>query len=328
MSPVFSCDLTASSSPFVHLWEQCVGSGHAALALRADWQSDLARCHDELGFRNVRFHGLLSDDMGTLTDQNDQLLYSFHNADRIMDFVMSIGMKPFVELSFMPLALSSGGYSVFHYKANITPPRDYGQWADLIQKLTQHWAERYGVEEVRTWNFEVWNEPNLPAFWTGTQEDYLHLYRVTRDAIKSVDAKFPVGGPATSSNSWIDDFLAFCKSNDARPDFVSTHHYPTDDFGNLGDDTEAQLAASRLGVLSEQSAAVRAKVGDLPLYYTEWCTSSNPRDALHDDPYAAAYIERAVMEQKGSSTATATGLSRIFLRKIISHPCPSTAASV
>src|SRR5680860_1112513 len=99
MSPVFSCDLTASSSPFVHFWEQCVGSGHAALALRADWQRDLARCHDELGFCNVRFHGLLSDDVGTLTDQNDQLLYSFHNADRIMDFLISIGMKPFVELS-------------------------------------------------------------------------------------------------------------------------------------------------------------------------------------------------------------------------------------
>ncbi|MDN5786334.1 glycosyl hydrolase [Pseudorhodobacter sp.] len=299
MSATFTCDLTAPSQPFPHTWEHCVGSGHALLALRADWQRDLVRCHADLGFRNVRFHGLLSDDVGTLTDQNDQLLYSFHNADAIFDFLLSKGMKPFVELSFMPLALSSGGDIVFHYKANITPPRDYGQWAELIGRLVRHWTERYGAKEVRSWHFEVWNEPNLSAFWTGTQADYFQLYRVTREAIKAVDASLQVGGPATSSNSWIDDFLKFCADNDAAPDFVSTHHYPTDDFGKPGDDTEAQLAASHLGVLAEQSAAVRAKIGDLPLFYTEWSTSSNPRDTLHDDPYAAAYIVRAVMEQQG-----------------------------
>ncbi len=299
MTMTFTCDLAAKSRPFAHTWETCVGSGHALLALRADWQRDLARCHADLGFRTVRFHGILSDGMGTLTDQMDRLLDSFHNADTIFDYLLSIGMKPFVELSFMPLALSTGGDIVFHYKGNITPPRDYDQWAALTGRLVRHWTERYGLEEVRSWHFEVWNEPNLSAFWTGTQADYFHLYRVTRDAIKAVDQDLRVGGPATSSNSWIDDFLSYCAANDAAPDFVSTHHYPTDDFGKPGDDTEAQLAASHLGVLAEQSSAVRAKVGDLPLYYTEWCTSSNPRDALHDDPYAAAYIVRTVMEQQG-----------------------------
>ncbi len=299
MTIKFFCDLSASPSIFADSWSHCVGSGHATLSLRADWQRDLARCHKDLGFRNVRFHGILSDDMGTLTDQNDQLLYSFHNADKVLDFLLSIGMKPFVGLSFMPLALSSGNNIVFHYKANITPPRDYDQWAGFIGRLVRHWHERYGADELRTWHFEVWNEPNLSAFWIASQAEYFKLYSVTRAAIKAVDSSLQVGGPATSSNSWIDDFLAYCAANDAAPDFVSTHHYPTDDFGKPGDNTEAQLAASRLGVLAEQSAAVRAKVGDLPLFYTEWSTSSNPRDPLHDEPYAAAYIVKAVMEQQG-----------------------------
>jgi xylan 1,4-beta-xylosidase len=151
--------------PLLHFWEHTVGSGRAELALRADWQAQLRRCHQELGFQHVRFHGLLCDDMGTLMDEEDHLLYSFFNVDRIWDFLLSLGMRPFVELSFMPTALASGNTIVFHYRANVTPPRDYSRWATLIRKLAAHWVERYGHEEVRRWFFEVWNEPNLKAFW-------------------------------------------------------------------------------------------------------------------------------------------------------------------
>ena len=97
-------------------------------------------------------------------------------------------MRPFVELSFMPTALASGAKTVFHYRGNVTPPRDYKQWSTLIRTLVAHWVGRYGVQEVSEWFFEVWNEPNLKAFWTGTQKDYFKLYRVTADAIKTVDS--------------------------------------------------------------------------------------------------------------------------------------------
>src|SRR4029079_17390887 len=127
------------------------------------------------------------DDMGTLIIQNDQLLYSFYNSDQVIDFILSIGMKPFIELSFMPSALASGRQTVFHYRSNVTPPKDYRQWAELIHKLVTHWVQRYSLEEVRTWFFEVWNEPNLRAFWTGTQDDYFNLYRHTVDVIKRID---------------------------------------------------------------------------------------------------------------------------------------------
>ena len=123
----------------------------------------------------------------------------------------------------------------------------------LIRKLVQHWVDRYGIDEVRQWFFEVWNEPNLTAFGSGKQSDYFELYRYTAEAIKSVDRALKVGGPATAENAWIDDFLAFCTSNDLPVDFISTHHYPTDAFGKPGDDTEAQLSDSTRSILREQT---------------------------------------------------------------------------
>ena len=171
----FSCDLSQQGNELPHCWEHTVGSCHAPIALRADWQQQLRRCHAELGFRYVRFHGLLSDDVGTVIRHNDELLYSFFNADQIVEFLLSIGMRPFVELSFMPTALASGSETVFHYRANVTPPRDYKQWSILIQALVAHWVERYGLEELSQWFFEVWNEPNMKAFWNGTQKDYFKL---------------------------------------------------------------------------------------------------------------------------------------------------------
>src|ERR1700679_1148044 len=144
----FSCDISRKSEVFLHFWEHTIGSGHAPLALRADWQQQMRRCRKELGFGHVRFHGILSDDMGTLVCENNQLLYSFFNADQIFDFLLSIGMRPFVELSFMPTALSSGGDTVFHYRGNITPPKDYDAWETLVRKLVGHWVTRYGLAEV------------------------------------------------------------------------------------------------------------------------------------------------------------------------------------
>jgi xylan 1,4-beta-xylosidase len=295
----FSCDLAGAASALPHYWEHTIGSGHAPLALRADWQAQMRRSHHELGFGHVRMHGLLGDDMGTLIGEGDTLFYSFFNVDQIFDFLLSIGMKPFVELSFMPSVLASGDKTVFHYRANVSPPKDYAQWAILIRKLVVHWIERYGLTEVQQWFFEVWNEPNLDAFGSGRQDEYFKLYRYTANAIKSVDSALKVGGPATAANAWIEDFIGFCTKCKLPADFISTHHYPTDAFGEPGDDTQAQLSKSRRSVLRDETREVRRKAGDRPIYYTEWCTSSNPRDPMHDEPYAAAFITKTIMEANG-----------------------------
>ena len=294
-----SCDMRRPGTPLPHHWEHTVGSGHAPLALRADYQAQLKRCHEELGMRHVRFHGLLSDDVGTLVCEQNRLIYSFFNAESIWDALLAMDVRPFVELSFMPRALASGSQTVFHYAATTAPPKDYDAWAELVRRLATHAVRRYGRDEVSQWLFEVWNEPNLDAFWPATQSEYFRLYQSTAHALKGVDALLRVGGPVTADNAWIADFVAFCERTGTALDFVSTHHYPTDAFGRPADDTEAQLAASHWSVLRDRARSTHEAARNYPLFYTEWNTSSNPRDALHDEPYAAPVIIKTMLEARG-----------------------------
>jgi xylan 1,4-beta-xylosidase len=295
MNTELHADLTGASVALRHPWRTCVGSGHATLALRADWQAQLRQAKADLDFGYVRFHGLLDDDMGTLVCESDQFIYSFFNADQIVDFLLSIGMRPIVELSFMPTTLSSGGEIVFHYRGNITPPRDQAQWGELMRRLAAHWVERYGIDEVAQWYFEVWNEPNIADFWTGGQLGYFQLYETTVNALKGVDKRLRVGGPVTANNGWIDEFQAFCAERKLPSDFISTHLYPTDAFGEIGADTETQLEHAPPDLMRQKALEARRQAAGKPLLYTEWNITSNPRDPLHDSSFAAALAVRIAM---------------------------------
>ncbi|MGB8452009.1 MAG: beta-xylosidase [Anaerocolumna sp.] len=298
---------------FPHYWEMCVGSCHAYTALREDYRKQLKRAHEELGFQYVRFHGLLDDDMCVLIMKKDfmgnelGLVYNFVNIDNICDFLLSIGMKPFFELGFMPSVLASEDKTVFHYKGNITPPKDYDAWAELIRRLTEHFIERYGLDEVAQWYFEVWNEPNLAVFFSGTKEEYFKMYEVTAQAIKQVNSNLKVGGPATSCNSWIKDMVNYCEKNKVPLDFISTHHYPTDDplwrsGMDITDFFKSGLAgkgAYERGILSEMTKKAREEAGDYPLYYTEWNTSAMTNADRHDEGYASAMIAKTLADNDG-----------------------------
>lgn len=232
----YNLDINSTAKPLEKYWEMCVGSCHAATALREDYRRMLKQCRNELGFKYLRFHGIFDDDMSVVKKPlfSDETVFSFANIDNIYDFLLSIGMKPFVELSFMPGALASGSATIFNYKGNTTPPKNYEEWSGFIKAFIDHILERYGRSEVRQWYFEIWNEPNLGGldsqygFWAADKEEYFKLYNVTAQAVKSCDSSLKVGGPATSNNAWISDFLNFCESSGAPVDFVSTHHYPTD----------------------------------------------------------------------------------------------------
>ncbi len=232
----YELDLKGLTIPIDKYWKFCVGSCHAATALREDYRQMLIQCHHDLGFKYLRFHGLFNDDMSVVSRPmfSKELKLSFTNIDNIFDFILSIGMKPFVELSFMPEALASSDTTIFHYKGKTSPPKDYEKWEWFIEQFINHIIERYGRSEVRSWFFEVWNEPNLGGegspfgFWSGSKEEYFKLYKSTAKAVKRCDSCLKVGGPATSNNAWIPEFIDFCNTNDAPLDFVSTHQYPTD----------------------------------------------------------------------------------------------------
>ncbi len=189
---VISLDFNKIKGNFTTMFKECIGAGRANEGLRADWQQQLAFVKKECDFKYIRMHGLLTDDMGVYReDKNGNPEYNFQYIDVLYDYLLSIGMKPFVELGFMPDALASGNQTIFWWKGNVTPPKDYKKWEDLIRNLTLHFTERYGADEVKTWYFEVWNEPNLSGFWAGTQEEYFKLYMYTVKAIKSVNKEYP-----------------------------------------------------------------------------------------------------------------------------------------
>jgi len=281
-------------------WTKCIGSCHAATALREDWRKHLKICREEFGFEYVRFHGLLNDDMSTcLKNRDGTIVYSFFNIDSIFDYLLNIGMKPFIELSFMPEALASGSKTVFHYKGNITPPKSYNEWENMVGALASHLVQRYGVEEVRKWFFEVWNEPNLDMFWAGTMQEYFLLYKHAALAIKRVDDKLTVGGPATAIDAWIPEFKDYCIKNSIPLDFISTHHYPTDAAFGLGLNMEEQMARSERGVVTVRLKKALEEAGSFPLYYTEWNNSPSPRDDYHDTSYNAAFIVKTIIDNMG-----------------------------
>lgn len=280
----FVVDANKPTIQWKHYWKECVGSGHALLALREDYRAHLEMARRDLGVKFVRFHGIYDDDLSTLlsVDASGKQTYSFFNLDSIYDFLLSIGMKPYVELSFMPEALASNSTYVFHYKGNTSPPKDYEKWTDLVTAHIRHTIERYGIDEVRSWYFEVWNEPNLD-FWTGTQADYFKLYSYTARAIKQIDSRLRVGGPATAQSQWIPAFKSFVLANNLPLDFISTHEYPTD------------VEPLQRDIMKKVFTKAREEASPFPVIYSEY-NSGLFYPGKHDDPYASAFVMYNVQE--------------------------------
>ena len=293
------------------VFNECVGAGRANEGLRADWQRQLRMAKEQLGFRYIRMHGILHDDMGVyFEDGAGKPIYNWQYIDELYDFLISIKVRPFVEFGFMPKALASADkmLSFWFWKPNITPPKDYGKWDDLVKALVTHWTERYGEAEVKQWYFEVWNEPNLKnIFWVGTQDDYFRLYKETATAIKAISPAYRVGGPATAGNAWIPEFINYCNTNKVPVDFVSTHTYGNDAAIQKSDNEETAIS-KRKNAVSGDVKKSRAQIDKssmpaLPLHYTEWNSSSSFNDHIHDHYRQAAYILEKVKRVGNSASS-------------------------
>ncbi|USX14994.1 glycoside hydrolase [Oxalobacteraceae bacterium OTU3CAMAD1] len=301
-----------------------IGAGRANEGLRADWQQQLAEIKRDAGFKYIRMHGLLTDDMGVYkTDAKGNDEYNFQYVDALFDYLISIDVKPFVELGFMPSPMASGNKTVFWWKGNVTPPRSYERWEKLIQALTKHWTERYGRAEVAKWYFEVWNEPNLDGFWAGTQAEYFKLYAHAARGVKSVDPSYKVGGPATAGAAWIPEMIAYCKENNVPLDFVSTHTYGVgegylDEYGTKGTVLIKDEAAVSGDVLRNRKEIGASAMPKLELHYTEWSSSYTPSDPTHDSYHQAAYILQK-LKQVGNA---AQSMSYWVFTDIFEEPGP------
>lgn len=328
--------------PLHHVWNQCLGAGRANEALRVDWQDHFREAVDVLGARYVRFHGVFHDDMFVYRATNgggfgpptllEKPVYTFAYVDKVFDAILDTGARPFVELGFMPRELARDTETLFWWKAHGSPPTDMGAWVDLVTATVRHWIDRYGLDEVRRWPFEVWNEPNLvPHFWTGTRTEYFQLYEATARALKAIDPGLRVGGPSSSvfvpdarydgeyhdptvegataeapdpdvlpwKPVWVRELIAYCAERDLPLDFLSTHLYPTDfafDTQGVGRPISRHRDATR-----DDLRVLRAIIADSPypdaeVHITEWSTSPSSRDRMHDTLYAATYIARAFLQ--------------------------------
>lgn len=303
-SEIVVVDAAAATHPFPHFWEQMFGSGRAVLSLRESYRNDLRSVKQITEFRYVRFHAIFHDEVG-LYDEDAQghPVYNFSYVDQIYDGLLANGVRPFVELSFMPKKLAAKDVlHAFWYKQNISPPKDYAKWDDMIVQLTRHLVERYGIAEVSQWYFEVWNEPNLD-FWAGDpkQSTYFDLYDHTVRAIKSVDARLRVGGPATAQAAWADVFIRHCAENNVPVDFVSSHVYGNDKsedvFGTSEKIPRDRMVCRAVKKVHEQILA--SAKPQLPLVWSEFNASYMNEPSVTDADYMGPWLADTIRQCDG-----------------------------
>jgi xylan 1,4-beta-xylosidase len=275
-SEIVEIDASASTTAFPHYWEQMFGSGRAILTLRESYRDDLRAVKKVTDFRYVRFHAILHDEVGVYKeDDHGNPVYNFAYVDQIYDGLLKNGVRPVVEISFMPkkLAFNPDALHPFWYKQNVSPPKSMERWDDLMTHFAQHLVERYGIDEVAQWYFEVWNEPNID-FWNGIprQESYFELYDHTVRSLKAVSPRLRVGGPATAAAHWVDDFLKHAVSAHVPVDFVSTHGYADDTVKDmLGVDEDIPMDDRVCRAVQKVHKQIQASsMPNLPLFWTEW----------------------------------------------------------
>ncbi len=301
----FSIAVAADSqAKFVNNAPFCVGTGRMGLALQKEYHDQLAMAQDLCHFQHIRGHGLFCDDMAiyqawTDAEGYEHVGYNFTYLDRVMDDYRAMGLKPFLELGFMPDKMASGTQTIFYWKGNTTPPADHQRWADLIRVTLRHLADRYGEEEVSTWPCEVWNEPNLPGFWEHADEAAYHrLYKTSVLAGKETLPKMRVGGPAicggSTSLDWVRNFLPFCRDEKLPVDFLTRHAYMGETPENKG--RYLYHTMRTVDSIIEEMQATRDVIDSFPEYaglemhITEFNTSYNPFCPIHDTNYNAALI--------------------------------------
>jgi xylan 1,4-beta-xylosidase len=303
-SEVIVVDAGAPQHPFPHFWEQMFGSGRAILSLRDSYRQDLRAVKQITGFSYMRFHAIFDDDVGVYDeDAQGRPIYNFSYVDQIYDGLLANGVRPFVELSFMPNKLAATDtHQDFWYKPNVSPPKDWGRWDALIAAFAQHLVDRYGIDEVSQWYFEVWNEPNLD-FWAGQprQESYWDLYDHTTLALKKISSRLRVGGPASAQAAWVDAIIRHCAEKHVPLDFVSTHVYANDTAEDVFHSQENiprnQMVCRAVSHVHDQIKS--SAMPDLPLIWSEFNASYKNEPDVTDAIYMGPWLADTVRQCDG-----------------------------
>lgn len=293
---------SAPAKPFPHFWEHMFGGCRANLSLRESYRDDLRKTKSIVDMQYVREHGIFMDDNGVYDeDKEGKPIYNWTYVDQIYDGYLNNGIRPLVELGFMPSKLAAKqSIFGFWYKPNVSPPKDYDKWSALLTAFADHLIQRYGIDEVSKWYFEVWNEPNID-FWAGEPKEatYYKLYDVSARAIKKSNARLRVGGPSTAQAAWVDRFIDYCDKNKVPVDFVSTHVYANDTADNVFGTEERiprkDMVSRAMRKVYDQVKA--SKMPNIPIIWSEYNASymneQNVTDAAFMGPWFANLISKA-----------------------------------
>jgi len=289
-------DVAKADKPLDRFFDLSVGSDYPGTLIKPEAQAQLRTAVDELGFRYIRFHAIFHDVLGTVKQgPNGAVTYDWTGIDKLYDELLAKHIKPFVELGFTPQALKTSDNKIFWWNGNTSHPKPEA-WHNLVDAFVRHLEQRYGRDQVRSWYFEVWNEPNLSGFWEGgDQAAYFALYDLTARTVKGVDPALRVGGPSTAGAAWVPEFLDHVAKSGAPIDFVTTHTYGVDggflDEKGQSDTKLSPNPDSIVGDIRKVRAQIQAsKFPNLPLYFTEWSTSYTPRDPVHDSYISGPWI--------------------------------------
>jgi len=293
--------------PFPHFWEQVFGSGRAILSLRDSYRQDLRAMKAATAIQYVRFHAMFHDEVGVYDEDGaGRPLYNWSYVDQIYDGLLENGVRPFVEMSFMPRKLAASlEPHAFWYKPFPSPPRDYAKWEELIYNFARHLVDRYGLDETAQWYFEVWNEPNID-FWTGQpkQATYFELYDHAARAIKRAGSRLRVGGPATAQAAWIPAMIDHCVRGSVPLDFVSTHVYANDSAEDVFGTHEKiprsdMVARSVRKVYDEVKGSARP---NLPIFWSEYNASYKNEVDVTDSAFMGPWLANTIRLCDGLAT--------------------------
>ncbi len=308
-------DFTMKGSQLTHNYKTFISVGRAKELLYKDVQTMLTELQATMHYKYIKFHGLLADDMLIYSeDAAGNPHYSFLYLDKIVDFLLSIKLKPLLEFSFMPSALASDKSRVVYASPyNTSMPKDIHKWDDLISAIVNHLIKRYTLEEVKTWLFCVWNEPDTPEtiFGFSNYTDFFYLYEHTYKAVKKINHNLQFGSPSllslvTKNYSWFKNFIDYTKKTATMPDFLNFHYYDND-FSDLKNSQSkpAEPATNKLNsdensfsnfIKDTKSFLATINLDKLPLYLTEWNLTVSHRNLLNDTCFKSCYLLKNLLE--------------------------------
>ena len=298
----------SATRPLKHTFKKFITVGRAKELLNKDIQNMLIDLQNNIGYEYIKFHGLLSDDMMVVSRIGGKLTFHYTLVDMALDFLVSIGLKPLVQFSFMPRDLAADPNKTIFYSPMITsPPKHMSEWELLLDNFTRHLIERYGITTVRSWLFCVWNEPVTPKsmFGFGDDELFLKFYEASYRAVKRVDKELVFGSPSIlymenlGTDKWIKDYLTFTKKNDCMPEFINVHYYsdiiPITSKQNITIGSASFSFPKRTDDFSLWIGSIKKifssiGLGGLPIYMTEWNFTLSHRNLVSDTCFKSCYI--------------------------------------